>query len=87
VVVLSNDSHNRSTRRAPLVAMITDVEYDPADPYVIPLTDVDPLPGQRVLVASVAPLRRQWFTDAPLGMLTGATLASIETAVRDLFDL
>lgn len=87
VAVLSNDSHNRSTRRAPFVAMITDVEYDDADPYVIRLTDVDPLPGQRVLVASVAPLRRQWFTEAPVGMVTGATLASVEAAIRDLFDL
>lgn len=86
-LVLSNDSHNRSTRRAPLVALITDVEYDEADPYVVPLTDVDPLPGQRVLVASVAPLRRQWFTEAPVGMLTGATLTQVEAAIRDLFDL
>lgn len=87
VALLSNDSYNRSTRRAPLVALITDVEYDKADPYVVPLSEVDPLPGQRVLVGSLAPLRRQWFTEAPVGMLTGATLASIESAVRDLFDL
>jgi len=87
VAVLSNDSYNRSTRRAPLVALITDVEYDKADPYVIVLSDLDPLPGHRVLVASLAPMRRQWFTEAPLGMLTGATLTSIDTAVRDLFDL
>jgi mRNA-degrading endonuclease toxin of MazEF toxin-antitoxin module len=87
VVILSNDSYNRSTRRAPLVALITDVEYDEADPYVIQLTDVDPLPGHRVLIGSLAPMRRQWFTQAPLGMLTGATLTHIETATRDLFDL
>lgn len=87
VVILSNDSYNRSTRRAPLVALITDVEYDEADPYVIQLADVDPLPGQRVLVGSLAPMRRQWFTEAPLGMLTGATLTRIEAATRDLFDL
>ena len=86
VAVLSNDSYNRSTRRAPLVALITDVD-DKADPYVIGLSDLDPLPGHRVLVASLAPLRRQWFTEAPVGMLTGATLTSIDTAVRDLFDL
>lgn len=86
VVILSNDSYNRSTRRAPLVALITDVEYDD-DPYVVPLADVDPLPGQRVLVGSIAPMRRQWFTQAPVGMLTGATLTRIEAATRDLFDL
>jgi mRNA-degrading endonuclease toxin of MazEF toxin-antitoxin module len=87
VVILSNDSYNRSTRRAPLVALITDVEYDEADPYVIPLTEVDPIPGQRILVGSLAPLRRQWFTEAPVGMLTGATLTRVEAATRDLFDL
>jgi mRNA-degrading endonuclease toxin of MazEF toxin-antitoxin module len=87
VAVLSNDSYNRSTRRTPLVAMITDIEYDKADPYVIQLTDLDPLPGHRIPVASLAPLRRQWFTEAPVGMLTGATLTHIEAAVRDLFDL
>jgi mRNA-degrading endonuclease toxin of MazEF toxin-antitoxin module len=87
VVILSNDSYNRSTRRAPLVALITDVEYGPADPYVIALTDVDPLPGRRVLIGSLAPMRRQWFTEAPLGMLTGATLTRVEAAARDLFDL
>jgi mRNA-degrading endonuclease toxin of MazEF toxin-antitoxin module len=87
VVILSNDSYNRSTRRAPLVALITDVEHDPADPYVITLTDIDPLPGRSVLVGSLAPIRRQWFTEAPLGMLTGATLTRVEAAARDLFDL
>lgn len=86
-LVLSNDSYNRSTRRAPLVALITDIEYDNADPYVILLTGLDPLPGQRVLVGSLAPVRRQWFTDAPVGMLTGATLTRVDTAIRDLFDL
>lgn len=86
-LVLSNDSYNRSTRRAPLVALVTDIEYDDADPYVIPLTVLDPLPGQRVLVGSLAPLRRQWFTDAAVGMLTGATLTRVAVAIRDLFDL
>jgi mRNA-degrading endonuclease toxin of MazEF toxin-antitoxin module len=86
-LVLSNDSYNRSTRRAPLVTLITDVGYDEEDPYVISLTDLDPLPGHRVLVGSLAPVRRQWFTDRPVGMLTGPTLARVNAAVRDLIDL
>jgi mRNA interferase MazF len=86
VVVLSGGAHNDRPRSAPFCAPIvrqrgtTDLP-----PFAVPLAETDPLSG----VVVVNRMRRLPATAASerVGMATGATMARLNEAVRDLFEL
>jgi mRNA-degrading endonuclease toxin of MazEF toxin-antitoxin module len=82
VVLLAADQH---TRAAPLAATIVRNGVDAA-PYSIPLVEVDPISGY-VLLVSLSELARAGLSDGPVCTLTGATMARIDSALRDLLDL
>jgi mRNA interferase MazF len=86
VLVLSGDAHNDRRNAAPFCAPIvrqrgsTDLP-----PFAVPLTEQDPVTGvvvvnrMRRLPASVGAER--------IGMVTGASMARLGAALRDLFEL
>lgn len=86
VVVLSGSAHNQRPNAAPYCAPI--VRHHGADdlpPFVVPLAETDPLSG----VVVVNRMRRLSTTAAVerIGMVTGASMARLDAAMRDLFEL
>ena len=87
VVVLSSEAHNDRPGAAPFCAPVVRQRGDPDDlpPFAIALAETDPISGvvvlnrMRRLPASIGAER--------LGLLTGASMAKIATALRELFDL
>ncbi len=86
VVVLSGDSHNERPSAAPFCAPIVRQRgVTELPPYAVPLTEQDPITGvvvvnrMRRLPASVGAER--------IGMVTGASMARLTAAVRELFEL
>lgn len=86
VVVLSGDEHNDRPRTAPYCAPIvrqrgtTDLP-----PFVIPLTEADPISG--VVVVNRMRRMRAAAGAERIGMVTGASMARLSAALRDLFEL
>ncbi len=86
VLVLSADAHNDRSNASPFCAPIvrqrgsTDLP-----PFAVPLTEQDPMTGvvvvnrMRRLPASAGAER--------IGMVTGASMARLTDALRDLFEL
>jgi mRNA interferase MazF len=86
VVVLSGDAHNDRPSAAPFCAPIvrqrgaTDLP-----PFAVPLAETDPLAG----VVVVNRMRRLPAAAGAerVGMVTGASMARLAEAMRDLFEL
>jgi mRNA interferase MazF len=87
VVVVSNDVQNEMPGAWPLCALVTRrtpaVGEIPA--FTVALADPDPLGGV-VLTTTVRALDPAGMV-VQIGIVTGATLARINAALRDLFDL
>ncbi|MDG4770764.1 MULTISPECIES: type II toxin-antitoxin system PemK/MazF family toxin [Micromonosporaceae] len=86
VVVLSGDTHNERPRAAPYCAPIVRQRGATSlPPFVVPLAETDPLSG----VVVVNRMRRISGRSGAerVGMVTGASMARLEEAMRDLFDL
>jgi mRNA interferase MazF len=86
VVVLSGDAHNDRPSASPFCAPIVRQRGSTTlPPFVVPLAETDPLSGvvvlnrMRRLPASAGAER--------LGMVTGASMAQLSDALRDLFEL
>jgi mRNA interferase MazF len=86
VVVLSGDAHNDRPSAAPFCAPIVR-QRGSADlpPFVVPLAETDPLAG----VVVVNRMRRLPAAAGAerVGMVTGASMARLSEAMRDLFEL
>jgi mRNA interferase MazF len=86
VVVLSGDAHNDRPSASPYCAPIvrqrgaTDLP-----PFVVPLAEADPLSGV-VVINRMRRLRAPAGAER-VGMVTGASMARLSTALRDLFEL
>jgi len=87
VVVLSSEAHNDRPGAAPFCAPVVRQRGAVEDlpPFAVGLAETDPISG----VVVVSRLRRIPAAAGAerLGMLTGATMARIARALRDLFDL
>jgi mRNA interferase MazF len=86
VVVLSGDAHNDRPTAAPFCAPIVRRQGgSELPPFAVPLAEPDPLTG----VVVVSRVRRVPVSAGGerLGMVTGASMARLEQALRDLFDL
>ena len=88
VLVLSADTHNNRPNAAPICAPIvrlrgsTDTDLPP---FAIPLAEQDPMTG----VVVVSRMRRLPHSVGAerIGMVTGASMARLNEALRDLFEL
>ncbi|MDP9797721.1 mRNA interferase MazF [Catenuloplanes nepalensis] len=86
VVVLSGDSHNERPSAAPFCAPIVRQRGSTElPPFAVPLAEADPLSG----VVVVNRMRRLPASAGAekVGMVTGASLARLNEALRDLFEL
>jgi mRNA interferase MazF len=86
VVVLSADAHNDRANAAPYCApVVRQRGATDLPPFAVPLSETDPVSG----VVVVNRMRRlPAATGAErLGMVTGASMARLDSALRDLFDL
>lgn len=86
VVVLSGDTHNDRPGAAPFCAPIVRQRGSrDLPPFAVPLAEADPLSG----VVVVNRMRRLAATAGAerLGMVTGASMARLGEAMRDLFEL
>jgi mRNA interferase MazF len=86
VVVLSGDAYNDRPGAAPYCAPIVRQRgSSDLPPFVVPLAETDPMTG----VVVVARVRRIPATVGveQVGMATGASVARLDDALRDLFDL
>jgi mRNA interferase MazF len=86
VVVLSADAHNDRSHAAPFCAPIVRRQGgSDLPPFAVPLGEMDPLTG----VVVVSRIRRIPASAGAqrLGMVTGASMARLEQALRDLFEL
>ena len=86
VVVLSGDSHNERPSAAPFCAPIVRQRgATELPPFAVPLAEADPLSG----VVVVNRMRRLPASAGAekVGMITGASLARLSEALRDLFEL
>jgi len=86
VVVLSGDAHNDRPSAAPFCAPVVRQRGTTAlPPFVVPLAEADPLSG----VVVVNRMRRMKASAGAerIGMVTGASMARLREAVRDLFEL
>jgi mRNA-degrading endonuclease toxin of MazEF toxin-antitoxin module len=85
VLVISNDGANRAMPTA-LVLPVRD-SLDPDLPpsalsLVVPLGDLDPIPGGAVLTYRPKVIPISWFTE-PVGMLSQATMRQVFAAFVD----
>jgi mRNA interferase MazF len=86
VVVLSGDAHNDRPSAAPFCApIIRQRGSTDLPPFVVPLAETDPLAG----VVVVNRMRRLPAAAGAerVGMVTGASMARLAEAMRDLFEL
>lgn len=86
VVVLSGDVHNDRPNASPFCAPVVR-QHGTIDlpPFVVPLTEADPLSG--VVVVNRMRRLRPGAGAERIGMVTGASMARLREAVRDLFEL
>jgi mRNA interferase MazF len=86
VVVLSAEAHNGRPSAAPFCAPIVRQRgTSDLPPFVVPLAETDPLSGV-VVVNRMRRLRASSGAER-LGMVTGASMARLRDALRDLFEL
>lgn len=86
VVVLSGDAHNDRARAAPFCApIVRQWGATNLPPFVVPLAETDPLSGV-VVVSRMRRIPASAGTER-IGMVTGASMARLGDAVRDLFEL
>jgi mRNA-degrading endonuclease toxin of MazEF toxin-antitoxin module len=85
VLVLTNDHANEDMDDHPHACDVVDVCRD--SPYAVQLAERDPLPTRWIRVDTLAHYRRGRFIGPPVGILTGATLAQVDRALRDRLDL
>jgi mRNA interferase MazF len=86
VVVLSGDAHNERPSAAPYCApVVRQRGTTDLPPFAVPLAETDPVAG----VVVVNRMRRLPATAGAerIGMVTGASLARLDEALRDLFEL
>jgi mRNA interferase MazF len=86
VVVLSTDAHNNRPNAAPFCAPVVRRQgSSELPPFAVPLAEQDPLTG----VVVVSRIRRMPASAGAhrLGMVTGASMARLEQALRDLFEV
>jgi mRNA interferase MazF len=86
VVVLSGDAHNERPNAAPYCApVVRQRGTTDLPPFAVPLSETDPVSG----VVVVNRMRRLPVTSGAerLGMITGASLARVDDALRSLFEL
>lgn len=86
VVVLSGDAHNDRPNAAPFCAPIVRQRGSTElPPFAVPLVEADPLSG----VVVVNRMRRipLWAGAERIGMVTGASMARLDSALRDLFEM
>ena len=85
--VLSSDVHNERAGAWPLCAPIVRAHDDePDEPFGVDLSEADQVTG-RLLVDQLAPFLPPETVPPPDATLTGATLAQVKRALRDLFEL
>lgn len=86
VVVLSGDAHNERPSASPFCAPIVRQRGSAVlPPFAVPLAEADPLSG----VVVVNRMRRMPASAGAerVGMVTGASMARLGAALRDLFEL
>ena len=86
VIVLSGDAHNERPSGSPFCAPIVRQRgAGELPPFVVPLAETDPVTG----VVVVNRLRRIPASAgvASVGMATGASMARLGDALRDLFEV
>ncbi len=86
VLVLSADAHNARPNAAPFCAPIVRQRGSvQLPPFAVPLTEQDPVTG----VVVVSRMRRLPAAVGAelIGMATGASMARLSEALRDLFEL
>ena len=86
VVVLSGDAHNDRPSASPFCApVVRQRGSTKLPPFVVPLAETDPLSG----VVVVNRMRRLPVSAGAerVGMVTGASMARLGDALRDLFEL
>lgn len=86
VLVLSGDSHNERKNATPFCAPIVRQRgVTELPPYAVALTEQDPITG----VVVVNRMRRLPASTGAerIGMVTGASMARLAAAMRDLFEL
>lgn len=86
VVVLSADAHNDRPGAAPICAPIVRQRgITDLPPFAVPLVEADPLSG----VVVVNRLRRIPTSAGAerIGMVTGASMVRLDTALRNLFEI
>lgn len=84
VVIVSNDGFNAVTGH-PLVVKVSDRPDLTETPYVVALTDADPVPGH-IESYSVVRIRRERLATEPVGRLWADTLRKLEDALALLLD-
>jgi mRNA interferase MazF len=86
VVVLSGDAHNDRPSSSPFCAPIVRQRgVTDLPPFVVPLAETDPLSGV-VVINRMRRLRASAGAER-IGMVTGASMARLGAALRDLFEL
>ncbi|MEC3917572.1 type II toxin-antitoxin system PemK/MazF family toxin [Nocardia sp. CDC160] len=85
VLVISNDGANRTLQTA--VVLPVEDQIDPelapaALSLVIPLGDLDPIPGGAILTYWPKTIPISWFTE-PIGMVSKATMRQVFAALVD----
>jgi mRNA interferase MazF len=86
VVVLSGEAHNDRPSASPFCAPIVRQRgTSDLPPFVVPLAETDPLSGV-VVVNRMRRLRASAGAER-VGMVTGASMARLGEALRDLFEL
>ncbi|HYN96625.1 MAG TPA: type II toxin-antitoxin system PemK/MazF family toxin [Pilimelia sp.] len=86
VLVLSGDAHNNRPNASPLCAPIVRQRGTTSlPPFAVPLAEQDPMTG----VVVVNRMRRLpvGVGAERVGMITGASMARLNDALRELFDL
>ena len=84
-VVVSSDGHNGTPGAWPYLVPVVHRGAGDLPPYAAALADPDPVGGV-ALVAELYPIDPRYGADL-VGMLTGASMARIGAALRDLFEL
>lgn len=85
VVVLSGDAHNDRPNSSPFCAPIVRQRGTDLPPFVVPLAEADPVSGV-VVINRMRRLRASAGAER-IGMVTGASMARLSAALRDLFEL
>jgi mRNA-degrading endonuclease toxin of MazEF toxin-antitoxin module len=85
VLVVSNDGANRSMPTALVLPVRESIDSDlppSAFSLVVPLGDLDPMPGGAVLTYWPKVIPISWFTE-PIGLVSKATMRQVFAALVD----